>query len=69
MDESGQHPDIEFAAFPNQRVTKIAEVDSLPPPWDPGFAVSPDGKQIIFSQVDRSAVDIMLVENFHLEVQ
>ena len=69
MDESGQHPAIEFAAFPNQTVTKVAGLDSLPPPWDPGFAVSPDGKQILFSQVDRSAVDIMLVENFHLESQ
>jgi Tol biopolymer transport system component/DNA-binding winged helix-turn-helix (wHTH) protein len=69
MDESGQHPAIEFAAFPDHKVTRIAQVDSLPPHGDPGFAVSPDGKRILFSQVDTSAVDIMLVENFHLEPQ
>lgn len=65
MDESGTRPSIEFFAFGTKKTTRIAEVDGLPPPGDPGFTVSPDGKRLIFSQVDRSAVDLMLVENFH----
>jgi Tol biopolymer transport system component/DNA-binding winged helix-turn-helix (wHTH) protein len=64
VDESGPRPAIDFFAFGTHKVTKVAEVDSLPPLGDPGFTVSPDEKRIIFSQVDRSAVDLMLVENF-----
>jgi len=64
VDESRPRPTINFYAFANQKVSQVAQVDGLPPPGDPGFAVSPDEKHIVFSQVDRSAVDIMLVENF-----
>ena len=64
VDESGPRPTINFYAFSNHSVTQVAQVDGLPPPGDPGFAVSPDEKRIVFSLVDRSAVDIMLVENF-----
>lgn len=61
------HPTIKFLNFANSKVSKIVEVESLPPPGDPGFTVSPDEKQIVFSQMDRSAVDLMLVENFNIE--
>ncbi len=58
-------PAVEFFDFATRTVFRTAELDGLPPGGDPGFALSPDGKRIIFSQVDTSAVDIMLVENFH----
>jgi len=64
VDEFGPRPVIDFFAFGTHKVTKLAELESLPPLGDPGFTVSPDGKRIIFSQVDRSAVDLMLVDNF-----
>jgi Tol biopolymer transport system component/DNA-binding winged helix-turn-helix (wHTH) protein len=64
VDGSGPRPAINFYAFGSRKVTQVAQVDGLPPPGDPGFAVSPDEKRIVFSQVDRSAVGIMLVENF-----
>jgi len=57
-------PNVEFFDFASKRVFRVAELTGLPPADDPGFAVSPDGRRIIFSQVDTSAVDIMLVENF-----
>ena len=66
-DESGARPAIKFLNFADQKVSKIAEVESLPPFGDPGFTVSPDEKQLVFSQIDRSAVDLMLVENFSVE--
>jgi Tol biopolymer transport system component/DNA-binding winged helix-turn-helix (wHTH) protein len=66
VDEVG-HPTIKFLNFVNHKVTKIVEVESLPPLGDPGFTVSLDEKQIVFSQIDRSAVDLMLVENFNVE--
>jgi Tol biopolymer transport system component/DNA-binding winged helix-turn-helix (wHTH) protein len=64
VDGTGPRPAIEFLAFASRHVSRVAEIESLPPPWDPGFTVSPDGKQIVFSQIDRSSVDLMLVENF-----
>jgi DNA-binding winged helix-turn-helix (wHTH) protein len=64
VDESGPRPAIQFFAFATHKITRVAEVGSLPRPGDPGFAVSPYDKRLIFSQVDRSAVDLMLVESF-----
>jgi Tol biopolymer transport system component/DNA-binding winged helix-turn-helix (wHTH) protein len=64
VSEAGPRPAIEFFDFASKRVSRVAELAGLPPQGDPGFAVSPDGTRIIFSQVDTSAVDIMLVENF-----
>jgi hypothetical protein len=60
-----KHPVVEFFDISSHKVSKIAALNSPPPMYDPGFAVSPDGKRILFSQVDNSGVDIMLVENFH----
>ncbi len=65
-DESGARPAIKFLNFATHKLSKIAEVESLPPPGDPGFTVSPDEKQLVFSQIDRSAV-LMLAENFNVE--
>jgi hypothetical protein len=64
VQDGSRHPAIEFFDFTSHRIFKVADLDGLPPPGDPGFAVSPDGKRIIFSQIDTSAVDLMLVENF-----
>ena len=64
VSEAGPRPAIEFFDFASKRVSRVAELAGLPPQGDPGFAVSPDGTRIIFSQVDTSAVDLKLVENF-----
>jgi Tol biopolymer transport system component/DNA-binding winged helix-turn-helix (wHTH) protein len=58
------HAAIEFFDFASKRVSRVAELAGPPPAGDPGFAVSPDARRIIFSQVDTSAVDLMLVKNF-----
>lgn len=64
VSDASPHPAIEFFDFASKRVSRVAELAGLPPGGDPGFAVSPDGTRIIFSQVDASAVDLMLVEHF-----
>lgn len=58
-------PGIEFLSFSTSKVLRLASLPGMPPAGDPGFSVAPDGKKVIFSQVDASSVDLMLVENFH----
>jgi hypothetical protein len=56
---------IEFFDFETQRTTKVAEIEKPLQAWNSGLAVSPDGQWVLYSQIDQSGSDIMLVENFH----
>ncbi len=55
---------LEFYDFATRRVKQIAPLDVGPASDDGGFAVSRDGKRVLYSRLDRFASDIMLVENF-----
>jgi Tol biopolymer transport system component len=54
-------PAIEFFDFATSQVRPIARLEK---PTIAGLAVSPDGRWILYTQVDRQENDIMLVENF-----
>jgi len=51
---------IEFFNFATHRITQVAKPEKRL--W--AFAVSPDGRWILLSQVDQETSKIMLVENF-----
>jgi Tol biopolymer transport system component len=55
---------IEFFSFNTRKVTQVAKREKPPHFSVPGFAVSPDGRWILFTQVDQDDSHIMLVENF-----
>ena len=56
-------PTLRFLAFGSGEATDIAH---LPQPIMYGLAVSPDGRQLLFAQLDTRAVEIMLVNGpFH----
>ncbi len=55
---------IELFNFATRQTKPIAKPEKGPVPSNSGLAVSPDGRSILFAQVDREAADIMLVENF-----
>jgi len=55
---------IEFFSFATRKVTKLATPERDPLLFNPGFSVSPDGRWILYAQMDTVASQIMLVENF-----
>jgi Tol biopolymer transport system component len=62
--EVKQHPTIEFFSFSTGRVRQISTMEKEAVLGGPGFAISPDGRWILYAQVDQSGSDIVLVENF-----
>jgi len=48
-------------AFATRRITQIAK----PEKRGGGVSVFPDGRWILFGQVDQDTIHIMMVENFH----
>ena len=62
--EVKQHPVIEFFSFATGRVRQIATMEKEAVYGAPGFAISPDGRWILYAQVDQSGGDITLVENY-----
>lgn len=52
---------IRVQEFANGRLKVIAELDKPP---NAGLSVSPDGRTLLWSQVDAENSDVMLVENF-----
>jgi Tol biopolymer transport system component len=57
--------EIDLLDLPTSRVRRISTLDKPPAPWLGGLSVSPDGKWFLYSRVDETASDLMLVENFH----
>ena len=55
---------INFFDFATRRVTPVAALEKEPVAGDSGFAVSPDGRLILYAQRDLTGSDIMLMENF-----
>jgi Tol biopolymer transport system component/DNA-binding winged helix-turn-helix (wHTH) protein len=57
-------PTIEFFNFATGKVMNIATLARPLSPTDPGLTVAPDGRSLLFAQMDQSGCDLMLVENF-----
>ena len=55
---------IKFFSFATRRVTEIATLEKEAFTGLPGLSVSPDGRLMVYTQVDHRTSDIMLVENF-----
>lgn len=58
------HYRIDFFDFSTGKSRLVAPLEKLPTPWERGLAVSADGKWLLYSQLDYSNCDLMLVENF-----
>ena len=62
--EASPRPAIEFFNFATRQVKRVAEIEKEVQMWSQGFAASPDGRWILYRQIDEREGDIMLVENF-----
>ena len=58
---------IEFFSFETNRVTRIATIEKEPINTASNLAISPDGRWLLYTQLDRSDSDIMLVQNLTAE--
>ncbi len=56
--------EIDLLDLPTSRIRRISTLDKPPAPWLGGLSVSPDGKWLLYSRIDETASDLMLVENF-----
>jgi len=63
--EAKPHATIEFYSFATNRVTPVATIEKEPINWASNLAIAPDGRWILYTQLDQSDSDIMLVENLH----
>jgi hypothetical protein len=53
------------SAFQSRQVTQVGTVENTV--WwtnTPGFAVSPDSRWLLYSSLESSDADLMLVDNF-----
>jgi Tol biopolymer transport system component/DNA-binding winged helix-turn-helix (wHTH) protein len=64
IDTTSPKPVISHFDLATQKVSRIATVEKTLYHGIPAFDVSPDGRTILFAQVEKET-DIMLVENFH----
>jgi Tol biopolymer transport system component len=55
---------LEFYSFANKQVSEVSRLSRGAERYLPGLAVSPDGRSLLYCQMDRSGSDIMMVENF-----
>jgi Tol biopolymer transport system component/DNA-binding winged helix-turn-helix (wHTH) protein len=57
--------EVDVYEFSSGRIHRVARLERDPPFSDSGFAVTRDGRKVLYSQVDQSSSEIIIVENFH----
>ena len=60
MPDKQGHKDLCLQVFSTGKTSKILTIERP----GGGVAVSPDGRTLLYSQVDETGSDLMLVENF-----
>ena len=57
-------PKLRFIDPASGRIATVSTLQNVPFCCNPAVSVSSDGRNILYNQLDNSAVDIMLVDNF-----
>jgi hypothetical protein len=61
---NGSRPQLKFFEFASKRIARLRELDHAVNPWSPGIAISPDGRWLLYEQLEQQVANIVLVENF-----
>jgi hypothetical protein len=64
-EETRGHALIEFYSFATGKVSLVMNLDKGLPDTISGLSVSPDGRRLIWTQLDHVSSDITLMNNFH----
>jgi Tol biopolymer transport system component/DNA-binding winged helix-turn-helix (wHTH) protein len=62
--ETRLHPIIEFFSFATGKITQIAQLEKPLSVGLRGLDISPDGRSILYTQMDQIGSDIMMMEDF-----
>jgi eukaryotic-like serine/threonine-protein kinase len=62
--ETPNRPVIEFFNFASRKISPVLTLDKPLPDTISGLAVSPDGRRLIWTQLDQVSSDITLMQNF-----
>jgi len=62
--DTTEKPGIVFFDFNTHRTTRLFDLESRPARESTGLGISPDGKTILYTQLDALSRDIVLVENY-----
>jgi Tol biopolymer transport system component/DNA-binding winged helix-turn-helix (wHTH) protein len=62
--DTSAKPAIAFLNFANGQVTRLLEFETRPAREATGLAASPDGRTILYTQLDALTRDIVVVDNF-----
>jgi Tol biopolymer transport system component/DNA-binding winged helix-turn-helix (wHTH) protein len=57
-------PAIQFFNFATRQVTQVAVLEKRLIQGPPALAISPDGRWLLYAQIDQSGSDVILLENF-----
>ncbi len=62
---AGRHkPGFKFYDYATRKITNICNMEKGPYEGAPGLSVSPDGRFILYVQLDEARNNLMLAENF-----
>ena len=62
--DTTEQPGMVFYSFKSRHATRLFDLESRPARYSTGLGVSPDGKTILYTQLDAFSRDIVMVENY-----
>jgi hypothetical protein len=53
-----------FYDFATRHISQVALLENETPAGMPGLSLSPDGRSLLYTQLDSAGIDLMLAQNF-----
>jgi hypothetical protein len=56
---------LKFFDLQSKRTAELTKLAKSFNRWDPAITLSPDGRHLVYEQLDNGGSNIAIVENFH----